>query len=529
MKSKLWMVVTSLVVIATLAACQPEMVTVTVEVPVEKTVEVEVEVEVPVEVEKEVVVTPTPEAKPYEGVEVNVLTFTGPQIAEPLQRRGPDFEALTGAKINVTIVPFSDLYQKILTDMATETNAFDAFVFAPQWMVDYIVPGYLEDMTDRVAADEAVEWEDVAPFFRDFSATYGGRIYTIPLDGDFHMVYYRTDLLEQEGLDPPETWEDYVEIARTFHGKDLNGDGDPDYGSCISKKRAAQAYWFIYSIGGAFLQSQGTGQGAFFDTETMEPLVNNEAFGAALDIYNETTQYGPPDELNLDVGDTRSLFITGRCALSMDWGDIGTLAIDPEQSTVQDKVGAIVLPGSTRVLDRATGNLVDCDETTCPYAMNGVNHGPFAAYGGWSGGINAGADDIVKDAAYDFFSYMCQPAQANVDVTIGRTGYNPYRTSQFLNRQAWVEAGMSPEAASVYLGAIEGSLASPNMILDLRIPQNQRYQQIVLDTAISQFLAGEITKEECMQQIYDGWEEITEELGREEQLDAYRGTLGVTR
>jgi len=533
MKSKVWTIVTLLVVIATLVACAPETVTVTVQVPVERTVEVEVEVpvEVPVEVEveKEVLITPTPEAKPYEGVEVNVLTFTGPQIAEPLQRRGPDFEALTGAHINVIVVPFSDLYQKVLTDLATGTNAFDAFVFAPQWMVDYIVPGYLEDLTDRIAADAALEWEDVAPFFRNFSATYEGSIYTIPLDGDFQMVYYRTDLLEQEGLEPPETWEDYINIAATFHGRDLNGDGDPDYGSCISKKRAAQAYWAIWSVAGAFLQSQGTSQGSFFDTETMEPLVNNEAFAAVLDVYDETTDYGPPDELNLDVGDTRSLFTSGRCALSIDWGDIGTLAIDPETSVVQDKVGAVILPGTTRVLDRATGTLVDCDETTCPYAVNGVNHAPFAAFGGWSGGINAATDDIVKDAAYDFFSYMCQPAQSNEDVTIGKTGYNPYRTSQFLNRQAWVEAGMSPQAASDYLGAIEASLASPNMVLDLRIPQNQRYQGVVLDTAISQFLAGEITKEECMQQIYDGWEEITEELGREEQLEAYRGTLGVTR
>jgi multiple sugar transport system substrate-binding protein len=519
------MIVTSFVVIAMLAACAPQTVTVTVEVPVERTVEVEV----PVEKEVEVVVTPTPEAKPFEGLEVNVLTFTGPQIAEPLQRRGPDFTALTGAKINVIVVPFSDLYPKILTDLATGTNSFDSFVFAPQWMVDYIVPGYLEDLTDRIAADPAIKWNDIAPFFRDFSATYGGRIYTIPLDGDFHIVYYRTDLLEQAGLKPPETWEDYVNIAKTFHGQDLNGDGDPDYGSCISKKRNAQAYWFIYSIASAFVQSQGTGQGAFFDTETMEPLVNNEAFAAALDVYNETTKYGPPDELNLDVGDTRSLFVTGRCALSMDWGDIGTLAIDPTISTMQDKVGAVILPGSTQVLDRATGKLVDCDETTCPYAINGVNHAPFAAYGGWSGAINAAADPKVKDAAYAFFSYMAQPAQANVDVTIGKTGYNPYRTSQFLNRQAWVEAGMSPAAASNYLGAIEGSLASPNMVLDLRIPQNQRYQQVVLDTAISQFLAGEITREACMQQIYDGWEEITEELGRDAQLEAYRGTLGVTR
>jgi multiple sugar transport system substrate-binding protein len=213
----------------------------------------------------------------------------------------------------------------------------------------------------------------------------------------------------------------------------------------------------------------------------------------------------------------------------MDWGDIGTLAIDPTTSVVQDKVGSVMLPGSTRVLDRATGKLVDCNSTVCPYAVAGVNHAPYAAYGGWSAGINAAAKPEVKDAAYAFFSYMAQPAQANVDVTIGKTGYNPYRTSQFLNRQLWVEAGMSPKAASDYLGAIEASLDSPNMVLDLRIPQNQRYQQVVLDQAVSQFLAGELTRDECMQQIYDGWEEITEELGRAEQLEAYRGTLGITK
>ncbi len=110
---KLWIVATLLVVIAMLAACgatpEPQVVketvvvTEVVEKEVEKTVvetvEVEVEkevtvvetVEVEVEKEVEVEVTAVPAAKPYEGVEINVLTFTGPQIAEPLQRRGPDF------------------------------------------------------------------------------------------------------------------------------------------------------------------------------------------------------------------------------------------------------------------------------------------------------------------------------------------------------------------------------------------------------------------------------------------------------
>jgi multiple sugar transport system substrate-binding protein len=465
----------------------------------------------------------------FAGVTVNVLTFTGPQIAEPLQRHAPEFAALTGANINIVTVPFSDLYQKTLTDLATKTNSYNAFVFDPQWMGDFVTPGYLEDLTARVKADSALQWDDIAPFFRDFSATYKGSVYALPLDGDFHMVYYRSDLLEKDNVKPPATWDDYLAVAKKYQGQDLNGDGTPDYGSCISKKRNAQAYWFIMSVAGAYLQSKGTGQGAFFDNDTMKPLTNNEAFAAALDVYKNTTQYGPPDELNLDVGDTRGLFTSGRCALSMDWGDIGTLALDPKTSKVQDKVGALILPGSTKVLDRASGKLVACDATTCPYAVDGVNHAPYASFGGWAGAVNAADDPKVKDAAYAFLSFVSQPAQSNVDVTLGKTGFNPYRISQFSVMDPWKKVGMSDKAAQLYLGAIQASLKSPNMVLDLRVPKSNQYQGVVLDKAVSQFLAGEISRDEAMKQITDGWEEITDQEGRDKQKAAYNASLGVQR
>jgi multiple sugar transport system substrate-binding protein len=283
----------------------------------------------------------------------------------------------------------------------------------------------------------------------------------------------------------------------------------------------------ILSVASAYIQSQGTSQGVFFDTETMAPLVNNEAFKAALAAYVETTKYAPPDEINLDVGDTRGLFTTGRCALTLDWGDIGTLAIDPATSKVQDKVGAAILPGSPKVLDRASGKLVDCTAELCPHAVDGINHAPFAAFGGWSGAVNSAKDQKVRDAAYDFLSYMSQPEQANVDVTIGKTGFNPYRASQFENLDLWLKAGMSEAAAKNYLGAIEDSLNSPNMVLDLRVPQNQRYQQIVLDTAVARLLAGEIDVDQAAAEIETGWNEITEELGSDAQLKAYRAALGL--
>jgi multiple sugar transport system substrate-binding protein len=470
-----------------------------------------------------------PAAGDFKGVEINGLTFTGPQIAEPLQRRGKEFGDMTGAKVNVTVVPFADLYQKILGDFSTGTNAFDVYVFAPQWMADYVDPGYLQDISDWVAGNKDLQWDDVAPFFRDFSASYKGKTYTIPLDGDFQMVYYRTDVAKDLGMEAPKTWDDYLAFAKAANGKDLNGDGEKDYGSCIAKKRKAQSYWFITSVASAYLQSQGTAQGGFFDTDTFKPLYgDNEGFKKALEVYKATTQYGPPDELNLDVGDTRGLWTNGRCALTIDWGDIGTLAIAPN-SKVNDKTGAVILPGSKEVLDRKTGKLVACDATTCPYAVDGVNHAPFAAFGGWSGAINAAAKDNVKQAAFAYLAYVNEPAQSNVDVTIGATGFNPYRTSQFNDTALWEKAGMSKAAADVYLGAIKDSLNSPNMVLDLRIPNNQQYQGEVLDLAISQYLAGELDTAGAAQAIEKGWEDLTDQFGRDKQKAAYEATLGVKK
>ena len=126
----------------------------------------------------------------------------------------------------------------------------------------------------------------------------------------------------------------------------------PDYGSCIAKKKGQQSFWWIISVAAGLLQSQGTGQGAFFDTSNMNPLTNNEAFAKALEMYKKTKDYGPPDEINLGVGDTRGLFTTGRCALSMDWGDIGTLALG---TYAEDKTGATITPGWKEVLDREDG------------------------------------------------------------------------------------------------------------------------------------------------------------------------------
>lgn len=461
----------------------------------------------------------------FDGVTLTVTGLKYP-IGNAFEAHAKTFESKTGAKVIFKTVDFGDVYNTIAKDYETGANQYDVIVYPPIWLPDFINANYLADLTSRVKADTTLEWDDIAPFFQKYGGTYNGKIYGIPVDGDYYMLYYRSDLLEKVGLEPPHTWDHYLAIAKKFNGQDLNGDGELDYGSCLPKKSNHVAWWAFWSIAGSFLQSQGTSQGGFFDLESMAPLTNNEAFARALDIYKESNDYGPANELQNTMDETRSLFISGRCALTMDHGNMGTLTIAPE-SKVVDKVGTTVLPGSTEILDRKTGQLVACDKFTCPFAINGVNHAPYAALIGWSAGINAASSPKEQAAAYAFISYVSQPAQSNVDVTVGETGFNPYRISQFTDFELWVKSGMSPEAAQKYLGGIGASLNNPNIMLDLTIPNNDGYQQKVLDQTIAAFLAGKIDRDLAMQKITTGWEKITDEMGRDQQKMIYQTGLGL--
>ena len=471
----------------------------------------------------------SPGARPdFSGVTVNVVTFTGPPIDEPLRRHAAEWSAQTGGTINVTNYPFSDLYQRALTDVSTGTNSFDLMTLAAPWLGDFAGGGYIDDLSDRIANAPEIAWDDVAPFFRDYVASYGGKPYGVVIDGDFLMVYYRSDILEAGGDQPPKTWDEYLALAEKYDGQDLNGDGEADYGSCLPKARSGVGTWHFNGVLAPFIQTQGTSQGMFFG-DNMEPLINNAAMSAALDIWQKAGEFGPPDEINLDQQGARDMFVSGRCAVNIDWGDTGVLAIDPATSKIIDKWDAVPMPGSTQVLDRATGELVACDATTCPNAVDGINVAPFGAFGGWAGVINSAAEDRVKDAAFDFISYVSAPEQSNKDVTVGVTGMNPYRLSQLdtSDLSQWIESGFSETSATAYLDAIGKSLASPNFVLDLRVGQANNYTNVLEDTGIAQFLAGELTKEQAMQQIYDAWQELTDQIGRDAQAAAWAASLGV--
>ncbi len=462
----------------------------------------------------------------FDGVTVNILTRPGYVIAGRLVERGVEFQKATGAKIVVTEVPYAEIFPKIQSDWSTGTNSIDVGVFAAGWGVELDAAGLLEDLDPYIAKDDKIDLDDVAPYFREFGQKVGGKTKLLMVDGDFQMVYYRKDVLEAAGQQPPKTWEDYIDVASKIHGTDMNGDGEGDFGSCIFKKRNAQSYFAIQTFAAPIVQTKGTAQGFHFNSATMKPIINNAGWKKAFELYKETGKYGPPDELNLDIGDTRALFKAGRCGLLVEWGDPGPLQLDDDATAIKGKLYAISGLGSRMVLNRSTGKLVPAIKSNAPHSIDGINYAPFAAFGGWAGAINKKADQKTKDAAYAFLSYMNQSAQSSVDVTIGATGYNPYRLSQLSSPDLFIEAGMPKELAENYIGAINGALSNLNMASDMKIPGAQKYTSVVLDTELARYLAGEITVDEALENIEEGWEEITEDFGRDEQIAAQALALG---
>ena len=463
----------------------------------------------------------------FDGVTVNILTRPGYVIAGRLIERGKEFEAATGGKIVVTEVPFAEIFPKVQNDWSTGTNSIDVAVFAAGWGVELDAAGLLEDLDPYIAKDTKIDLADVAPYFREFGQKVGGKTKMLMVDGDFQMVYYRKDVLDKAGLAPPKTWDEYLDVASKIHGQDMNGDGQPDYGLCSFKKRNAQSYFAIQTIAAPYVQTQGTAQGFHFDGATMKPIVNNDAWKKAFEIYKETSKYSPPEELNLDITDMRPIYLAGRCGMFIEWGDTGPLQLGDDAKAVKGLLYAVGAVGSKEVLDRATGKLVPVTKENAPYSVDGINYAPFAAFGGWAGAVNAKADQKKKDAAYAFLSYMNQAAQSGVDVTLGATGYNPYRLSQLASTDLWVKAGMPQELAANYIGAINGALNNLNMASDMKIPGAAKYTSVVLDTEIARYLAGETTVDEALKNIEAGWEEVTEDFGRDSQIKFQGMALGT--
>lgn len=471
------------------------------------------------------------QAQDYSGQTIVVVTQTGRSIGGPVEDYAPEWEAMTGGDVQLQQFAFGELFEKMIAAFETGSIDYDVMIFPADWAGDFMAPGYLEPIPQDLL--DSLEPDDIIPLYADRITAWGDTVYALPYDGDSHMMYYRKDLVNPESpyaadfeaeygypLDEPQTWDQYMDMATFFNGMEVETAGEvfPIYGVGEAQRRNAQSYWVYLSHAAGYAKAPDN-PCFFFSCEDMTPEVNNPGFVRALEDYIALRDLGPEEMINWDVSDTRVQFPAGCCVFNIDWGDVGPISYNPDASIIIGDTGFAPLPGGSEYWDSMAGEWVTPED--------GVNRAPFIAFGGWI--IAVAADSDVKEAALDFAAFMARPELVRELATIPDTGINPSRYSQLDTEDVslWVNAGFDEAGAVDYLSAILEGINHPNAVLDLRIRGSAEYLSI-LDTEIARALVGEITAQEALDNVAAQWNDVTDRLGRDVQLEQYRSSVGYT-
>ena len=250
------------------------------------------------------------------------------------------FTEATGIDVEWVTLEENVLRQRVTTDITTKGGQFDIMTIGmyetPIWGAnDWLVP--LEGMSAEYDVD------DILPAMRN-GLSNDGTLYAAPFYGESSMVMYRTDLMEQAGLEMPEapTWQFIREAAAamTDRDNDING-------ICLRGK----AGW---GEGGAFITVTGNSFGARWFDENWKPQFDQPEWKEALtffvDMMNES---GPAGYATNGFNENLSLFQQGKCGMWIDATVAASFVTNPDDSTVADKVGFALAPNSEGVDKRA--------------------------------------------------------------------------------------------------------------------------------------------------------------------------------
>ena len=216
-----------------------------------------------------------PGEKPFEGEEITVLTLdSGPKggISGPIYAFRPVFEELTGAKLNIALVPISELYTKLFLDLRNGTGEYDGSIVGAFMYGDLIDGNYILPVDEWRESGDYPKWSyDVMPPALKTIYTWGDVGYGVLGDADGQILYYRRDMLTnpehmaafkaQYGYDlpaPPTTLQQLRDIAAYFHGKNFDTvDGEPDSGAVLHLKVREQGLYHFMTLATSFAMTPG--------------------------------------------------------------------------------------------------------------------------------------------------------------------------------------------------------------------------------------------------------------------------------
>ncbi|MFF5722951.1 extracellular solute-binding protein [[Kitasatospora] papulosa] len=233
-----------------------------------------------------------------------------------------------GAEVEIEYIPVDTRAQRIKAAFNDPKSAPDLIEYGNTDTAGYVKDGGLADISKEFAAwDEA---KDTDPTAKQ-SVTVDGSVYGAPLFVGVRALYYRTDVLDELGIEPPKSQAELISTAKKIHKE------KPDlYGLAVGGAYTYGAMPFIWAQGGELADETGV---------TYRSAINSAKARKGIEAY--TSLFGddncPAAKCAAMGGNaTVTAFASGKAAMAIG-GDFSHAAV--EAGAVKGKYAVVPLPG----------------------------------------------------------------------------------------------------------------------------------------------------------------------------------------
>jgi sorbitol/mannitol transport system substrate-binding protein len=240
------------------------------------------------------------------------------------------FTEETGIAVEWVTLEENVLRQRVTTDITTKGGAFDIMTIGMYETPIWGANGWLVALDDL---SEGYNVSDILPAMAG-GLSHDGTLYAAPFYGESSMVMYRTDLMEQAGLEMPSapTWEFIAQAAAAMTDRDADING-----ICLRGK----AGW---GEGGAFITAMSNSFGARWFDMDWNAQFDTPEWANTLNFYkNMMDDSGPNGYATNGFNENLSLFNQGKCGMWID-ATVAASFVTGDDSTVADSVGFALAP-----------------------------------------------------------------------------------------------------------------------------------------------------------------------------------------
>lgn len=326
-------------------------------------------------------------------------------IVEAFEAKNPDI------KVDVIEGPnASNLVEDLYTSsFLLGSSPYDLVMMDIVWLPKFAAAGWLLDLTDRVTQADLADFlpADVE------GSRYQDKLYRIPFRTDAGLLYYREDLLQQAGLQPPETFSDLVETSKRLQESDAVPWG------YVWQGRQYEG------LSAMFLEILAGSGGFWINPDTLEVGLDRPEATQAIAFLRSTIAQGisPPGVTTYQEEEARRLFQSGQAAFMRNWPYAVPLA-NADESPIKGKVGIKPM-------------------------VHAANHKSAGCLGGW--GLGIAKSSSHPDAAWRFIEYYSS-AEAQRNLVL-KNGYLPTRKSIYTDSQVVQKYSYFPDMLEVVQSA----------------------------------------------------------------------------